>query len=102
MADRLNAEVIAATTARGATAHYLAAFRPRQPILAVANDPKTYRRLALVRGVVPLLLEDPPAEPLDRIDAAWALLERAGWQGRSAVIVAQIEDDRFAVTTGTL
>jgi pyruvate kinase len=48
--------VIATITRDGETARLAAKYRPRQPILAVTPRPETYRQLALVRGVVPLLL----------------------------------------------
>lgn len=57
MAESLDAAAILATTATGMTARQVARFRPAQPILAPTNRVETYRRLALVWGVTPVLTD---------------------------------------------
>jgi pyruvate kinase len=55
-ADSLSAAAIVSLTRSGATARYLSRWRPRQPILGVTPDRRTWRELALLRGVEPLLV----------------------------------------------
>ena len=52
---RLGAPLIVTFTRSGLTAQQVAALRPPVPILAVTTSPRTYRQLALVWGVVPML-----------------------------------------------
>ncbi|MBI3287266.1 MAG: pyruvate kinase [Chloroflexi bacterium] len=59
MAQELAAKVILTTTSSGYTARMVARHRPATPILAVTSREGTYRRLALVWGVEPLLVERP-------------------------------------------
>jgi pyruvate kinase len=56
-ADSLAASAIVSLTQSGATARYLARWLPRQPILGITPQPATWRRLALLRGVEPLLAD---------------------------------------------
>lgn len=59
MAQELAAKAILTTTSSGYTARMVARHRPATPILAVTSREGTYRRLALVWGVEPLLVERP-------------------------------------------
>ncbi|MDB4950688.1 MAG: pykA [Gemmatimonadetes bacterium] len=52
---RRDAPLIVTFTRSGLTAQQVAALRPPVPILAVTTSPRTYRQLALVWGVVPML-----------------------------------------------
>jgi pyruvate kinase len=54
---RLSAPLIFTFTRSGFTARVVSSFRPPVPILAVSDDPRTYRQLALVWGVIPILCE---------------------------------------------
>ncbi len=56
-AELVGAEAIVCLTQSGATAHMIARFRPRQPVLAVTSSPATYRRLAMLWGTSPVLTE---------------------------------------------
>ena len=81
---------IACFTRTGTTAQLLARLRPGCPILALAPDPAVVRRLALVRGVVPI----PSSVPTDT-DRMIALMDRsareAGFSpGAEVVLVASI------------
>ncbi len=60
-ADIIASPVIVCLTSSGFTAHTVAAYRPRQPILAVTPEPETFRQLALVWGVVPVHTEHYPS-----------------------------------------
>jgi pyruvate kinase len=57
IAEDIDAAAIVAFTQSGSTARLLAKQRPRQPILAPTPDEKTYRRLALTWGTLPLMGE---------------------------------------------
>jgi pyruvate kinase len=59
LADDLDASYIVAPTRTGVSALRLAAFRPRQPILAYSRVRETTRRLGLARGVTPIDLDLP-------------------------------------------
>lgn len=55
--DRLDSPFLATFTRSGFTARVVAAQRPPVPILAVTDQPSTWRQLALVWGVRPVLFE---------------------------------------------
>jgi pyruvate kinase len=57
MAADIGAAAIVTCTQSGDTARRVARYRPTAPILAPTPDAETYRRLALVWGVTPLLVE---------------------------------------------
>ncbi|MFN3532289.1 MAG: pyruvate kinase [Candidatus Brocadia sp.] len=57
VADDLNIKAIITCTQTGSTARFVSKHRPKQLILAVTPSLNTYRRLALVWGVVPILTE---------------------------------------------
>jgi pyruvate kinase len=59
LADDIDASYIVAPTRTGVSALRLAAFRPRQPILAYSRVKETTRRLGLARGVTPIDLDLP-------------------------------------------
>ena len=53
------AKLIFAFTSSGFTAELIANLMPAQPIIALTDDPKVMRRLALVRSVYPILTDHP-------------------------------------------
>ena len=57
IARQLTASAILPLTKSGATANNVSKFRPATPILAITNESKVARRLQLVWGVTPLLIE---------------------------------------------
>src|SRR5437879_12886266 len=57
----LKTPLIVTLTRGGFTARKVAALRPRVPILAVTTEPTTYRQLALVWGVVPVVVDHVPS-----------------------------------------
>jgi len=89
LATRLDVAVIATITRDGETARLAAKYRPRQPILAVTPEPPTFHRLALVRGVVPVLLSTSGETPDAMVGAARAVAQEYGWGGRPGVFVAR-------------
>ena len=91
LAEHIGAAVIVAWTESGTTARLVAKHRPRPPILALSTRPEAARRLALVWGVTPLVVEECPStdemlERAPRIAAACGLLK----PGEKAVITAGI------------
>jgi len=60
VARMLKTPLIVTLTRGGFTARKVAAQRPPVPILAVTTDPVTYRQLALVWGVTPVLVDQVP------------------------------------------
>jgi len=93
---RLRSDVIVTITATGETARFAAKCRTRQPILALTSDRETYRRLALVRGVVPLLLPAPVRDAAEPLEAVRSVIHERGWRGKLAVLVTS---DRVWRTT---
>jgi pyruvate kinase len=93
---RLRSDVIVTITATGETARFAAKCRTRQPILALTSDRETYRRLALVRGVVPLLLPGPVRDAAEPLEAVRSVIHERGWRGKLAVLVTS---DRVWRTT---
>lgn len=89
LAARLDVGVIATLTRDGETARLAAKYRPRQPILAVTPRPETYRQLALVRGVVPVLLPTGQETPETLVTAVRAVAHAHGWGGRPGIFVAR-------------
>jgi pyruvate kinase len=87
---RLDAPVIVTFTRTGFTARQVASLRPPVPIVAITPSPRTYRQLALVWGVVPVLTE----EHLTYAD----MLE----VGRRAVFALEIAEpgERVVLTAG--
>ncbi len=58
ISEALNPRAIITTTLSGYTARRVASQRPRTPILCVTPNPTTYRLMALVWGVQPLLVPE--------------------------------------------
>jgi len=57
VANEMKMNSIVTCTQTGNTARYIAKYRPKQKILAVTPSTQTYRRLALVWGVIPIYTE---------------------------------------------
>ena len=58
VANNLKIKSIVTCTQTGGTARHISKYRPQQQILAVTPSLHTYRRLALVWGVIPVLIEN--------------------------------------------
>jgi pyruvate kinase len=52
----LNSPLVVVITKSGFSARIVASYRPGVAILALTDQPKTYRQLALVWGVIPVLV----------------------------------------------
>ena len=57
IATRLDVAAVAAATTTGRTARMVARFRPRMPLIGLTRDPGVSRRLALVWGVRPIVVD---------------------------------------------
>jgi len=83
------AKVIITFTRTGNTAHLVAKYRPGQLILAPTPSQETYRRLSLIRGVVPMMTED--IKDTDAmIRSVFKKVLASGWveKGEKAVITS--------------
>jgi pyruvate kinase len=80
--------VVVTVTRTGETARLAAKYRPAQPIVALTGDPETGRRVALVRGVLPLLLPASSQEPKEVIEVARRAARERGWRDMRAVFVS--------------
>lgn len=86
----LNAAAIVTSTQSGYTARMVAKYRPKSPIIAVTNDERVMRRLALIWGVKPVLGEI--AETTD------AMFENAVAGARSTGLISL--GDTIVITAG--
>ncbi|MGH7791113.1 MAG: pyruvate kinase, partial [Thermodesulfobacteriota bacterium] len=91
LAEHINAESIITFTQSGTTARLVSKYRPRSSILAVTPLEKTYRRLALIWGVTPIITNNVTStdEMIDRIITD-ALLSGFVHHGEKVVITAGI------------
>ena len=102
IAATLQIAALATVTLSGFTALSIAKYRPPQPIVAVTPRLETYRRLALVHGVIPVLL---PTETEDREElrrGSQELLRGYGLTGCKVVFVSFVSDERYILTTDIL
>lgn len=58
IADQIGAKCIVTFTHSGRTTKYVAKYKPSQPIVALTSDPKTFGKLSLVWGAVPVYMEE--------------------------------------------
>jgi pyruvate kinase len=99
MAADIDAAAIVTCTQSGGTARRVARYRPRAPILAPTPHAETYRRLALVWGVTPLLNQSQPTTD-ELIDGALgaALASTRVQRGDTVVITAGVPVGRPGMT----
>jgi pyruvate kinase len=87
MAAEIDAAAILSYTQSGATARRVAQYRPRVPIIAPTPHAGTYRRLALIWGVTPLLNQSQPATDALMDGAVGVALGAAGARCGDTVVV---------------
>jgi pyruvate kinase len=99
LAADLDAAAIITCTQSGGTARRVAQYRPRCPILAPTPHAETYRRLALVWGVTPLVNPSQPTTD-GLIDGAVGAAMAAGrvHRGDTVVITAGVPVGRPGMT----
>jgi pyruvate kinase len=98
-ADLLNVPAIVCLTASGFTARTIASYRPSVPILAVTPEPETFRRLALLWGVIPAMSDHMPDYD-SMLPLARDLLVKKGlaWPGDRFVVTAGVPFDKPGTT----
>ena len=89
LATYRSVDVIVTMTRTGETARLAAKQRPAQPIVALTGDPETCQRLALVRGVLPLLLPSSSQDSEEMIEVARRAARERGWPDMRAVFVSR-------------
>jgi pyruvate kinase len=99
LAADIDAAAIVTCTQSGGTARRVARYRPRCAILAPTPHAETYRRLALVWGVTPLLNQSQPTTD-ELIDGALGAALAAGrvQRGQSVVVTAGVPVGRPGMT----
>ena len=91
LAEHIGAAAIVAWTESGTTARLVAKHRPRRPILALSTSPEAARRLALVWGVEPIVVEEGvDTETMLERAPAYAVAHGLMRPGETAVITAGI------------
>jgi pyruvate kinase len=99
LAADIDAAAIVTCTQSGGTARRVAQYRPRSPILAPTPHAETYRRLALVWGVTPLLNSSKPSTDELIHGALGAALATARVQrGKTVVVTAGVPVGRPGMT----
>ncbi len=86
LAENIRARSIITFTQSGSTARLVAKYRPRPPILAPTPLEETYRRLALIWGVIPMLSETTQTTD-EMMEKAFAAARRAGLVKRGDTVV---------------
>jgi len=94
VARMLKTPLIVTLTKGGFTARKVAALRPPVPILAVTTESTTYRQLALVWGVVPVLVDHVPGyDAMLEVVRDLILKRRLAKQGDCIVMTAGVPWD---------
>ncbi len=86
VADDTGAKCIVAFTSTGKTALYMSKYHPTVPVLGVTTDAHTVRRMALFRGISPVLVE-PSERSEDLVEQAERHAVRLGLAGEGDVVV---------------
>jgi pyruvate kinase len=101
-ADLLKVPLIVCLTSSGFTARTVASYRPLVPILAVTPESDTFRQLALIWGVVPILVDRrPDYDTMMALTRDLVVKKGLAWPGDRIVITAGVPFD-LAGTTNLL
>ena len=101
-AELLKVPLIVCLTSSGFTARTIASYRPSTPILAVTPEADTYRRLALIWGVIPAVVERrPDYEAMLAVTREIIVKKGLAWPGDRFVVTAGVPFD-LAGTTNLL
>jgi len=91
IANRINAKAVITTTQSGSTTRLVAKYRPSQLILAMTPDKKTYCRLSLVWGAIPMLMEKAPdTDTQEKLALSLALKSGYVKSGENVVLTAGV------------
>src|SRR5690606_7309253 len=87
----LGAPAVITFTMTGGTTRLVSSYRPPVPIIGVTDDVRTYRPLALVWGVQPVLCEtDVSYENMLAVARDFILKKRIGRPGQRIVVTAGV------------
>jgi pyruvate kinase len=86
IARQLNAAAILPITKSGSTARNVSKFRPSTPILAITSDVNVARRLQLVWGVNPLLIEE-EATSTGTFNVAMSVAQQQGFLEEGDLVI---------------
>jgi pyruvate kinase len=92
LARDLRVRCILVVSAGGATAQIVAAMRPAAPILAVTSEEVTWRQMAMLWGVVPILRDDARPERLPALARELALDLGLGASGQHVLALSGFGD----------
>ncbi len=98
-AEMLGVPVIVCFTSSGFTARTVAQYRPKVPIVAVTPEPTTFRQLAMVWGVVPVLVDHYPTyDTMLPVARERILARRLAHEGDRLVVTAGVPFDMPGTT----
>ncbi len=93
IAKEVNAKAIIAGTVTGNSARAISHFRPKTPIISIAQDEKVARELAMVWGVRTLVVKDKKIKTVeDLIDASVAMLKEQEFLKKGDKVVCVFGD----------
>jgi len=92
-------EAIITVTLEGTSARLVAKYRPSQPILAATPRIDTYQRLALIRGVTPLLLPPGITTREGMIERTKKFMRAARGQGRTVIVFSSVSAEHNMLFT---
>lgn len=95
-------EAILTVTLEGTSARLVAKYRPSQPILAATPRLDTYRRLALIRGVTPILLPPGITTREDMIEKTKDRIRRSGHQHGTVIVFSSVSAEHNMLFTAQL
>ena len=99
IASALRLEAIVTVTFEGTSARLVAKYRPAQPILAATPRVDTYRRLALIRGVTPLLLPPDITTREEMIEKTKEFMRTSGNNSGTVIVFSSISAEHNMLFT---
>jgi pyruvate kinase len=99
IAEARKLEAIVTVTLEGTSARLVAKYRPSQPIFAATPRIDTYRRLALIRGVTPLLLSPHITTREEMIAKAKERLQTASGRSRTVIVFSSVSAEHNMLFT---
>lgn len=92
-------EAIITVTLEGTSARLVAKYRPSQPILAATPRVDTYRRLALIRGITPLLLPPGTTTRAEMIEKTKEHMRTVGSPARTVMVFSSVSAEQNLLFT---
>ncbi len=85
-AKELKPACLVTFTSTGKTALYMSKYHPTVPVVGATTDPRTYHRMALYRGVVPVLIEN-SSRSEDLVREADVEIKRLGLGRKGDIVI---------------